>query len=66
MLPHGCQSVQLLKPTEGFADVTRIWAVQVLLRHSYVSTTMMNTHVFKMAAGGTVSPLDALSSPAGR
>jgi hypothetical protein len=30
--------------------------------HSDVSTTMIYTHVLKVAAGGTASPLDALSS----
>jgi integrase len=34
--------------------------VQELLGHSDVSTTMMDTHVLKVAAGGTASPLGAL------
>jgi site-specific recombinase XerD len=36
-----------------------IRTVQELLGHSDVSTTMIHTHVLKLAAGGTVSALDA-------
>ncbi len=39
---------------------TDIRTVQELLRHSDVSTTLMDTPVLKGAAGGTASPLDAL------
>ncbi len=56
-------SLQTEKAYVYWAKVFVLWAARSHdgFRHSDVTTTMIYTHVLKVAAGGTVSPLDAMA-----
>lgn len=52
---------QVSASTHNQALSALLFLYREVLGHPDVSTTMMYTHVLKVAAGGTTSPLDALA-----
>jgi site-specific recombinase XerD len=62
------RAIKLAAPLAGIVKPVSVdtlrhsFATHLLMGHSDVSTTMIYTHVLKVAAGGTASSLDALAT----